>query len=52
MCGGAESSLPTDCPGEKMHVVVECEVIAGMIDYRRRQGWVQLRKKKSKGKGS
>lgn len=41
-CGGAEGSLPTDCPGERMHELVENEVYAGNLDYRRRQGWVRL----------
>lgn len=44
VCGGAESSLPTDCPGEKMYGVIEDEVTAGNIDYLHRFGWIQLRK--------
>lgn len=45
VCGGAEVSLPTDCPGEQMHELIENDVMAGMIDYRRHSGWIRLYKK-------
>jgi hypothetical protein len=41
VCGGLEGALPTDCPGERMHNVIEDEVYAGKVDYRRDSGWVQ-----------
>lgn len=43
ICGGAEGSIPTDCPGERMHEIVEQEVYAGELDYRRALGgWVRM----------
>lgn len=42
-CGGAEGSLPTDCPGEPMPEVVRDEVYRGQIDYRHEKGWVRGR---------
>ena len=33
VCGGAEGSLPTECPGVKMTTQVECQVYEGVIDY-------------------
>ena len=39
VCGGAEGSLPTDCPGERMPHELEDRVYAGDIDYTRRYGW-------------
>jgi hypothetical protein len=41
VCRGGEGSLPTDCPGERMHEVVEDDVYAGRIDYRAGAGWVR-----------
>lgn len=41
VCGGAESSLTTDCPGESMHPEVADDVSAGTVDYDRKLGWVQ-----------
>lgn len=40
-CGGAEGSLPTDCPGEEMSEATEDRVYAGAIDYRDGRGWVE-----------
>lgn len=39
-CGGGEASLPTDCPGSKMGFVIESAITCGMLDYRRRVGWI------------
>lgn len=33
-CGGAEASLPTECPGTKMSIFQCSMVHMGMIDYR------------------
>lgn len=33
-CGGAEGSLPTECPGQRMHHLEEQRVYAGHLDYR------------------
>ncbi len=41
-CGGAEGSLPTDCPREWMGAEREEAVYAGLLDYRRREGWITL----------
>lgn len=41
VCGGAEASLPTDCPGASMQEIVEDGVQAGEIDFRRWFGWIQ-----------
>jgi hypothetical protein len=41
ICGGAEGSLPTDCPGERMHDEVDRDVYAGTTDYVRGQGWIE-----------
>jgi hypothetical protein len=38
-CGGGEGSLPTDCPGYRMPQPVERDVYAGVLDYRRVEGW-------------
>ncbi len=40
-CGGAEGSLPTHCPGEKMAAEVADAVYEGLCDYDAREGWVQ-----------
>lgn len=40
-CHGAESSLPTCCPGERMPVKVEDAVAEGLCDYDARLGWIQ-----------
>lgn len=34
VCGGAESSLPTECPGSRMTEAQESSVTAGTLDYR------------------
>lgn len=41
VCGGAEASLPTDCPGYLMRDVVSTGVQFGELDYLWRRGWVQ-----------
>jgi hypothetical protein len=41
VCGGAEGSMPTDCPGHRMQAEVSDAVYAGEVDYDRRDGWVQ-----------
>jgi hypothetical protein len=33
VCGGAEASLPTDCPGKPMGDNIENAVMAGIIDF-------------------
>lgn len=42
VCGGAEGSMPTDCPGEPMSWDTGQQVYEGLIDYRRGQGWITL----------
>jgi len=39
VCGGAEGSLPIQCPGYKMTPKEEEDVYAGRINYTFRQGW-------------
>lgn len=34
VCGGAEGSLPTDCPGFRMHPKIEEAVYAQALDFR------------------
>jgi hypothetical protein len=34
VCGGAEASLPTECPGRKMTSMEEDAVQAGKIDFK------------------
>ena len=46
VCGGAEGSLPRDCPGERMHEIVECGVMSGDVDYDAREGWIQVPRRK------
>lgn len=41
-CGGAEGSLPTDCPGERVSFDRLIAIANGRLDYRRRAGWVEL----------
>lgn len=48
-CRGAEGSLPTDCPGEPMHEIIQEEVYAARLDYRRGEGWVQRLSKNWEG---
>ena len=33
ICGGAEGSLPMECPGVRMTDQQECAVYAGILDY-------------------
>ncbi len=40
-CGGAEGSLPTHCPGERMQPEVSDDVYEGQLDYDVRLGWVR-----------
>lgn len=40
ICGGAEASLPTDCPGVRMSEVEEGAVQAGLFDFKNGQ-WRQ-----------
>lgn len=40
-CGGAEGSMPTHCPGERMPQEVSDAVYGGLCDYDARLGWVQ-----------
>jgi len=40
VCGGAEGSLPTDCPGVRMSYVQQDLVYEGKIDFRVGRGWV------------
>lgn len=42
VCGGAEGTLPTDCPGKPMSWDTGQQVYEGLIDYRRGQGWITL----------
>jgi hypothetical protein len=44
ICGGAEASMPTDCPGRPMEPYEQDWVQDGSMDYRRKQpgGWVCL----------
>lgn len=39
VCGGAEASLPTDCPGRKMTVTEADNVQAGNVDFIDGIGW-------------
>ncbi len=41
VCGGAEGSLPTDCPGVKMSADQEEKVYGGSLDYREDKGWCE-----------
>lgn len=43
VCGGAEASLPTDCPGRRLTPRENDEIVAGRLDYRRDRGWHLLR---------
>jgi len=40
VCGGAEGSLPTDCPGSRMSAELSESVYAGLADYRDGLGWL------------
>lgn len=40
VCGGAEASLPTDCPGRRMTTTELDEVQEQLLDYRQERGWV------------
>ncbi|QRE00495.1 hypothetical protein [Burkholderia phage BCSR129] len=39
VCGGAEGSLPTKCPGYRMTADQQDEVYAGRLNYTDRRGW-------------
>ena len=38
-CGGAEASLPTDCPGTRLTEMQETLIMRGRLDYTWRRGW-------------
>lgn len=40
VCGGAEGSLPTDCPGHRMTAQQMEAVYAAALDFRDDEGWV------------
>lgn len=40
VCGGAEGTLPTDCPGVRMTQTEEDWVYHNEIDFRDKFGWV------------
>ena len=42
VCGGAEASLPTDCPGYRMEDELVHAVIAREVDYTRARGWCRI----------
>ncbi|WVR18155.1 hypothetical protein JXVLWARM_CDS_0104 [Burkholderia phage Bm1] len=39
VCGGAEGSLPTKCPGYRMTIDQQDEVYAGRLNFTDRRGW-------------
>lgn len=39
VCGGAEASMPTQCPGERMGYDLEQQVMRQEVDYDARRGW-------------
>jgi len=39
VCGGAEASLPKECPGERMDVLTEAAVQCGGMDFYRGEWW-------------
>ena len=39
VCGGAEDSLPTHCPGARMDSVMEASVQMGVADFRDGEWW-------------
>ncbi len=45
ICGGGESSLPTECPGVKMSVSVEKAVQDGRMDFVN-GNWIKIEKVK------
>lgn len=49
ICGGAEGSLPTDCPGERMTPQQINDVYAGELDWQKGTGWVKKTSKYSPG---
>jgi hypothetical protein len=42
VCGGAEGSMPTECPGVRMTPEQEQAVYDGRLNYAMRQWWVPL----------
>lgn len=40
VCGGAEGSLTTDCPGVNMNTETADAVYGGFLDFREGRGWV------------
>lgn len=51
ICGGAEASLPTDCPGYRMEPSVDNAVLEGVLDFTARLGWHLLRRRASDRSG-
>jgi len=43
VCGGAEGSLPTDCPGVKMTTEQDEAVYVGILNYAKGYWWEKLR---------
>lgn len=41
VCGGAEGSLPTDCPGERISHAHTHAILQGDLDFRFGEGWVR-----------
>jgi hypothetical protein len=47
-CGGAEGTLPRDCPGERMSEDAQRDVYEGRLDFRWREGWVVLQPRRER----
>lgn len=43
ICGGAEGSLPTNCPGKRMAGEEQNAIYDGQLDYTDEMGWVVKR---------
>ena len=43
VCGGLNTGLPTDCPGEMMPEMLEWMVYKGEVDYHRHLGWYPIK---------
>lgn len=48
-CKGAEGSLTTDCPGERMSPEVERRVLCGQLDYTTTLGWHEPASRERRG---
>ena len=42
VCSGAECELTTDCCGEELSQLTKDLVCSGVLDYTRKEGWVNL----------